>query len=140
MPANTLTGIQKTRDKGIFYLGTEGAFYYEGTALSEAAISSNQYNARTVRVSISGSYGAKKVLWSGKVTVDNQLDIHPYLTYYKGTGVDTIPQQAARVYGAYNEEEGTGFAYPTVLHALIKMLLVTAWIWRPKKRLHTVTA
>ena len=121
--ANTLTGIQKTRDKGIFYLGTEGAFYYEGTALSEAAISSNQYNARTVRVSISGSYGAKKVLWSGKVTVDNQLDIHPYLTYYKGTGVDTIPQQAARVYGAYNEEEGTGFAYPTVLHALIKMLL-----------------
>ena len=121
--ANTLTGIQKTRDKGIFYLGTEGAFYYEGTALSEAAISSNQYNARTVRVSISGSYGAKKVLWSGKVTVDNQLDIHPYLTYYKGTGVDTIPQQATRVYGAYNEEEGTGFAYPTVLHALIKMLL-----------------
>ena len=121
--ANTLTGIQQTRDKGIFYLGTEGAFYYEGTALGETAVSTNQYNARTVRVSISGSYGAKKVLWSGKVTVDNQLDIHPYLTYYKGTGVDTIPKQAARVYGAYNKEEGTGFAYPTVLHALIKMLL-----------------
>ena len=121
--ANTLTGIQQTRDKGIFYLGTEGAFYYEGTALGETAVSTNQYNARTVRVSISGSYGAKKVLWSGKVTVDNQLDIHPYLTYYKGTGVDTIPTQAARVYGAYNKEEGTGFAYPTVLHALIKMLL-----------------
>ncbi len=121
--ANTLTGIQQTRDKGIFYLGTEGAFYYEGTALGETAVSTNQYNARTVRVSISGSYGAKKVLWSGKVTVDNQLDIHPYLTYYKGTGSDTIPKQAARVYGAYNKEEGTGFAYPTVLHALIRMLL-----------------
>lgn len=121
--ANTLTGIQQTRDKGIFYLGTEGAFYYEGTALGETAVSTNQYNARTVRVSISGSYGAKKVLWSGKVTVDNHLDIHPYLTYYKGTGVDTIPKRAAHVYGAYNKEEGTGFAYPTVLHALIKMLL-----------------
>ena len=120
--ANTLTGIQQTRDKGIFYLGTEGAFYYEGTALGETAVSTNQYNARTVWVSISGSYGAKKVLWSGKVTVDNQLDIHQYLTYYKNTKSNAIPEQAKRVYGAYNKEDGTGFAYPTVLHALIKML------------------
>ena len=120
--ANTLTGIQQTRDKGIFYLGTEGAFYYEGTALGETAVSTNQYNARTVKISISGDLKEKHVLWSGKVTVDNQLDIHPYLTYYKSTKSNAIPEQAKRIYGAYDKEDGTGFAYPTVLHALIKML------------------
>ena len=119
-----LTNIQKT-EYGDFYLGEKGAFYYDGTALGETAVSDNTYNARTVRISISSSDArTKKFSWFGKVTVDNQFDLSPYLTYYRyANGQDgEIPEAAKKVWGAYNKAEGTGFKYPTVLHALIKMM------------------
>ena len=121
---NTLERIQKTED-GNFYLGTKGAFYYDGTALGETAVSDQTNHARTVRISISGSLPqqGKEVAWSGKVTVDNQLDVTKYLTYYKDTKSSEIPPGAYSIYGAYSKEEGRGFEYPTVLHALIQMLL-----------------
>ena len=121
---NTLEKIQKTED-GDFYLGEKGAFYYDGTALGETAVSDQTNHARTVRISISGSLPqqGKEVAWSGKVTVDNQLDVTKYLTYYKYTQRSEIPEGASSIYGAYSKEERRGFAYPTVLHALIQMLL-----------------
>ncbi|MGN1414022.1 MAG: DUF4430 domain-containing protein [Anaerovoracaceae bacterium] len=125
-----LVSIQKCGSDA-FYLGNLGAFYYDGTALGETAVSENVYNAKTVFVSISSGGnvicddGTKKnVAWSGKVTVDNQFDITEYLTYYRYAGAESgvIPATAKKVWGPYNAEEGTGFQYPTVLHALIKMM------------------
>ncbi len=122
---DTLKTIQKTK-YGNFYLGSKGAFYYDGIALGETAKTDNEYNARTVFVSVSSSDAkTKNFAFSGKVTVDNQFDLTPYLTYYRygGGGDGEIPTAAAKVWGKYSKEDGTGFKIPTAMHAVVKMLL-----------------
>ena len=122
---DTLETIQKT-EYGIFYLGSKGSFYYDGTALGETAKPANEYNARTVRVSVnSGDSSKKNFAFGGKVTVDNQFDLTPYLTYYRygGGGDGKIPTAADAVWGKYSKEDKTGFKIPTAMHAVVKMLL-----------------
>ena len=122
---DTLETIQKT-EYGIFYLGSKGSFYYDGTALGETAKPANEYNARTVRVAVnSGDSSKKNFAFGGKVTVDNQFDLTPYLTYYRygGGGDGKIPTAADAVWGKYSKEDKTGFKIPTAMHAVVKMLL-----------------
>gem|GEM_PF-2743203 len=122
---DTLETIQKT-EYGNFYLGSKGSFYYDGTALGETAKPANEYNARTVRVAVnSGDSSKKNFAFGGKVTVDNQFDLTPYLTYYRygGGGDGKIPTAADAVWGKYSKEDGTGFKVPTAMHAVVKMLL-----------------
>ena len=122
---DTLETIQKT-EYGIFYLGSKGSFYYDGTALGETAKPANEYNARTVRVAVnSGDSSKKNFSFGGKVTVDNQFDLTPYLTYYRygGGGDGKIPTAADAVWGKYSKEDKTGFKIPTAMHAVVKMLL-----------------